>query len=88
VGGSEISCSEPHSAEVIFEQSDPSEALDCESRANGYLDRPFSQYAADLRLLESGSTCVIEARGDNVLTASLRRLGANALPLEARPPED
>jgi hypothetical protein len=77
----EVPCSTPHTAEVIFVQSDATEPLDCRARADAYFGRPFAQHEDDLKLLESDSTCVVEVRGSNVLTASLRRLGSGALPL-------
>jgi hypothetical protein len=66
---------------VIFEQSRPTDPLDCRARADAYLGRPFAQHEDDLKLVASGTACVVEVRGSNELTASLRRLGSSALPL-------
>jgi serine/threonine-protein kinase len=79
----EVSCAQPHVAEVVFEQSAATEPLACADRADAYLGAPFDRVSQDLRLVEDGPRCVLEVRGDNVLTASLRRLGTSALPLEA-----
>ncbi|WP_409331751.1 serine/threonine-protein kinase [Trujillonella humicola] len=81
--GAELPCSQPHAAEVVFEQQAPTDALNCTARAGEYLGAPFSRHVADLVVREAGTTCVVEARGSNVLTASLRDLGSRALPLEA-----
>ncbi|MBM7806401.1 serine/threonine-protein kinase [Geodermatophilus bullaregiensis] len=80
--GREVSCAEPHEQEVVAEGA-AGETLDCRARASAYLDRPFDQFATQLRLPEDATRCVVEVRGDNVLTASLRRLGSTALPVEA-----
>jgi hypothetical protein len=77
-----VPCSEPHTDEVIFQRAAPAESLDCEARADDYLDRPFDQLSDALRLVEAGDSCVLEVRSANVLTASVRRLGTSALPLQ------
>jgi len=79
----ERSCADEHESEVIYEQRVTGEALDCEARADEYLEFPFDAHAEDLELLQDGRRCYIAARGDGVLTHSLRRLGSNALPLTA-----
>jgi serine/threonine protein kinase len=79
----EVSCAEPHVAEVIFEQSAATEPLACADRADAYLAIPFDRVSEELRIVEEGPRCVLEVRGANVLTASLRRLATSALPLEA-----
>jgi hypothetical protein len=84
--GSEVPCSERHTAEVVFDRSDTQDqtaALNCEARAGQYVGRPFDQVADELKAVEDGGQCVVEVRGDNVLTASLRNLRSNALPIEA-----
>ena len=79
----ELPCSEDHSAEVIFEQADSTDSLNCVARASQYLGTPFDRHSDDLEVVESGSTCLIQVRGNNVLTASVRDLRSTALPLEA-----
>lgn len=81
--GAALPCSEPHAAEVVFEQQVATDPLDCRARAGDYLGVPFSRHDADLAVRGAGTTCVVEVRGSNVLTASLRDLGSGALPLEA-----
>ncbi len=85
--GREVSCGQPHTTEVVAEAA-AGETLDCRERAGSYLGRPFDQVDAELRLLEDASRCVVEVRGTNVLVASLRRLGAGALPVEAGTGQD
>ncbi len=80
--GRETPCDEPHTTEAVFEGTG-AEELACGARADDYLGKPFDQVADRLRLVVAGTTCVVEVRGDNVLTASLRRLGPSSLPLEA-----
>lgn len=81
--GAALPCSEPHAAEVVFEQQVATDPLDCDSRAGDYMGVPFSRHDADLLVRPEGTTCVVEVRGSNVLTASLRDLDQGALPLEA-----
>jgi hypothetical protein len=81
----EVSCSDLHVAEVIFVQEEGNEPLNCKERADEYLGRPVEQEAENLRWVTQGTSCVIEVRGDHVLTSSIRNLGRGALPLEAAP---
>ncbi|MGY1771887.1 protein kinase domain-containing protein [Blastococcus sp. SYSU D00813] len=81
--GAALPCSEPHAAEVVFEQQAATDPLNCSGRAGAYMGVPFSRHDADLVAREAGTTCVVEVRGSNVLTASLRDLDQGALPLEA-----
>ena len=77
----EVTCADPHKAEVIYEQQAAGQSLDCKARADTYLQTPFDGHSEDLQLLQDGAYCYVEARGDSVLTHSLRRLGSSALPL-------
>jgi serine/threonine-protein kinase len=79
----EVPCSEEHTAEVIFVQEQSTDPLNCTARASEYLGTPFDRHSDALDVVESGSTCQVAVRGDNVLTASLRDLRSTALPLEA-----
>ncbi len=72
-----------HVEEVIHEQQDAGENLDCSTRADAYLGSPFARHSSDLELLQDAEHCYIGVRGDGYLTHSLRRLGWNALPLES-----
>ncbi|MGY1711381.1 hypothetical protein ACI8AC_17930 [Geodermatophilus sp. SYSU D00758] len=81
----QVGCSEPHVTEVIFDHPGGSTPVDCQGRADEYLETPLRQEAADLELLQDGQRCLIAVRGDNVLTASLRRLRSGSLPIEAAP---
>lgn len=80
--GRELPCTQPHHDEVVVDSVPPGEAIDCASRATKYLGAPYPRHADDLRVEQRGDECVLAARGDNVLTASVRRLGTSALPLE------
>jgi|tagenome__1003787_1003787.scaffolds.fasta_scaffold20850276_2 hypothetical protein len=79
----EVGCSLPHKKEVVLERAPSGEDLDCARRADAYLESPFAQHSRDLDLEVTDGSCVISIRGRNVLTASLRRLGAHALPMRA-----
>ncbi|MGY1618391.1 protein kinase [Geodermatophilus sp. SYSU D00691] len=81
-GATELPCSERHTAEVVFEQAQSTDPLACTSRADDYLGAPFSRHDDVLRVREAGTTCLIEVRGADELTASLRDLRSNALPLD------
>ena len=78
----EVSCTDPHKAEVIHEQQGSDQSLDCKARADRYLEAPFNRHAEDLELLQDSTHCYIGVRGNGVLTHSLRRLRSSALPLE------
>jgi hypothetical protein len=80
----EVACVNEHKSEVIYDGSSGADAVDCSRRADKYLGTPFAHRARDLELLQADRTCVISARGNNILTDSLRRLGTSALPLEAQ----
>ncbi len=79
--GREVSCGRPHRTEVVAEAAGGT-PLDCRQRADSYLGRPFDQVDDQLRFVPEATACVVEVRGDNVLVASLRRLGTGALPVE------
>jgi len=80
-----VACDMPHTSEVISAQTG-SEPLDCERRASEYTETSLSRFTFELSVSARGSEgaqhCVIDVRGDNSLTASLRRLGSGALPIE------
>jgi hypothetical protein len=81
-------CTGPHTAEVTYDRSEDGNGtapLDCPSRATAYLGRPFGQVSDRLRVDDDGRQCALSVRGNNVLTASLRDLRSNALPIEAAP---
>ncbi len=79
--GREVSCGRPHRTEVVAEAAEGAPP-GCRQRAGSYLGTPFEQVEAELRVVPEATTCVVEVRGDNVLVASLRRLGTGALPVE------
>jgi hypothetical protein len=80
----EISCDEIHKSEVIFDGPVTSGAVNCPGRVDAYLETPFANRSRDLELQQVDDTCVISARGRNVLTESLRRLGTASLPIQAQ----
>jgi hypothetical protein len=82
----EVSCAGSHTDEFVFTGVlGVGEKLDCASRATRYLGADFSIYAQDLELRTArqgaASQCLISVRGSNLLTASVRRVGTNALPI-------
>jgi hypothetical protein len=82
----EVSCAESHTDEFVFSGVlAAGERLDCAARAANYLGADFSIYAQDLDLRSasqgSASQCLVSVRGNNLLTASVRRIGTNALPI-------
>jgi hypothetical protein len=79
----DVPCAESHRAEWVSDGVEPGEAVDCTGRADVYLKTPFAQLSDDLELLQQGDGCLLSVRGDNLLTASLRRLGSAALPMIA-----
>ncbi len=83
----DVSCDKAHTAEVVY--SGPgAESGSCRSRADTYTQNAFSRYEAKLEVLsrDSGETlsCLVQIRGSNELTGSLKNLGAKALPLSPR----
>jgi hypothetical protein len=78
--GRDTSCAGPHKSEVVFDRGASAEPLDCPTRAEAFLGRPYGQVSDDLALRQNGRLCVIEVRGDNMLTRSLRRLGVGSEP--------
>ncbi len=78
----EVSCAQPHTTEVVYEEQSAGEDLDCRTRADAYLEIPFARHAAELELLQDAKHCYVGVRGDDLLNGSLRRLGTKALPLE------
>jgi hypothetical protein len=79
----EVACSSPHKSEFILDHAPSGEDVNCAGRADAYLGSPFARHSNDLELDPLGDGCLISVRGRNVLTASLRRLGAQALPIRA-----
>jgi hypothetical protein len=81
--GRETPCSAPHKGETVYDGAATSAQadVDCLQRADDYLGGPYSRWSVELQLRQSGERCVLETRGNNSLTGSLRRLGSRSLPL-------
>ena len=82
----DVSCDQPHTAEVVYSNLDPGLAeTDCRARAEEYSDDAFSRYETKLELLSNssadGMSCVVQVKGSNVLTGSLKNLANRALPI-------
>jgi hypothetical protein len=82
----EVNCSVTHTDEFVFAGAlAPGETLDCSSRAQTYLNAPVERFSGQLTVREATSSgqsgCVVEALGSNLLTASVRRIGVQALPM-------
>lgn len=85
----EVSCNSSHKGEVVGMQAKSNlTSLNCEVVATQYMGEPFSRYEASLSLTTADTStmhgCAVFARGSNVLTASLRRLGVKSLPITAQ----
>lgn len=88
--GMTVSCSQPHEGEAVATRlASGDQALSCERRASEYMGTPLTgdlSRALTVRLISSPEPeCRIEVLGENVLTASLRRLGTRAAPIESSP---
>ena len=71
---------------MVFDRSeatDPNAPLNCQARAGDFMGKPFDQVSGDLQSKDDGSRCLLEVRGDNVLTDSLHGLRSSALPIQA-----
>lgn len=82
-----VACSVPHGAEVVSLDTRTGDmSTTCQQRVESYLGTPLSgDLAHELRArLVAGNVpqCRVEVLGDNVLTASLRRLSSQAPPIE------
>lgn len=82
----DVSCDQPHTAEIVHSNPDPGLAeTDCRAQAEEYTDNAFSRYGTKLEVLSRTSaddtTCVVQVKGSNVLTGSLRNLASRALPI-------
>ena len=88
----DVPCSVPHTGEYVgFSAGSAPNVAACEIAAEKYMATTMPQVSGqlDISALRTVNVnddlprCLISVRGDNVLTSSLRRIGANALPLEA-----
>ena len=85
----EVSCAEPHTGEYVRPRYATDMApVDCLAMAERYMDVAYGRVADRLNVLTirkaTGPQCVVEARGANLLTASIRDLRVSAIPLEAQ----
>jgi hypothetical protein len=86
VGGREVLCSQPHTSEFVYSGVlAASDSLNCAARATTYLAIDISTDLAQLSVVPavqgSMSECLVEVRGENHLTGSLRRIGTESLPI-------
>jgi hypothetical protein len=86
--GRDVPCSEPHTAEYVGTAAPAPDLLGCQAAAEDYLEARFARVADRLTVTvvpaQPGSqrpTCSVNARGTQVLTDTLRGIGAEALPL-------
>lgn len=80
-----VPCNEEHTGEVVFRE-DPNQPqdLDCEPRADKYMNAPVERHFREVEVLSDDNQprrCVVEVRGNNSLDTSLRNLGSNAIQL-------
>jgi len=85
-GHREVSCAAPHTDEFVFLGSPPlGQAVDCTQKAVEYMavSETADLSAVTIRSATEGkqSACLVEVLGNNLLTASVRRLGTNAFPI-------
>lgn len=82
-----ISCSTSHDREVIGPTGTQTGALNCAARADRYLEVPLRNHDRQLYVtseqVDGAQRCIVGVRGDNRLTASLRRLRSSSLPITA-----
>ena len=82
-----IGCSTPHDREVVGPIDAAAGPLDCGARADRYLEVPLRNHNRQLYVtseqVDEAQRCVIGVRGDNRLTASLRRLRSGSPPITA-----
>lgn len=83
-----VGCAQPHTEEVIATVLPGGAPLSCTARADAYSETSLSNYQQQLAIVQSGAgeaaQCHVVARGNNVLTSSLRRLRSGGLPVQAR----
>jgi hypothetical protein len=84
----EVPCSEPHTSEVVYDAESSSGAeVNCPSKAAQYIDKDPASFASDLKVIlvevNGMPECQVTVLGHNVLTASIRNLGTQALPISA-----
>ena len=80
----EVTCAQAHTGEYVY-LSDSDSNTDCTRRLEEYSNADTTRMSPylDVRsvVLEGKMGCIAETRGDNLLQASIRRLGVKALPL-------
>lgn len=85
LAGEIVPCSEEHTGEVVFREDPANPAdLQCDERAAEYMGTSVQGHYLELNIVsteESPRRCVVEARGANSLTGSLRDLGSKAVPI-------
>lgn len=83
-----IACDQRHDAEVVAVVAADGPAPDCFAAAAGYAATSWRALEPSLTArpasLNSKRVCVAEALGDNQLTATIRSIGTQALPIEPR----
>lgn len=84
-----VGCDEPHTLEAVGPATADRAAADCEAAASTYTGVPADRLDTRLQILvretaDGLARCAIAVTGGDVLTASLRSIGSQAVPLASR----
>lgn len=84
----DVGCEDVHTAEVVKTEGPGSvTALDCNQAAEVYLGLGRDEFIDQLSVVQRETSlfrrCLVEAKGDNVLTSTLRLVSRSALPIAA-----
>jgi hypothetical protein len=82
-----VPCNRPHTSEYVFAGTVPAgSTLDCSSQASSYLDAAIANFTDELKVQKVRTSpteaCLLTIRGGDLLTASVRRIGTGALPVQ------
>ena len=85
----EVACSVPHTAEVVYiGKPSGGESLDCQRRAEEYLEAPLRRFSFQLSVetieIDDEPACALVVLGANELTRSIRGIGTSTLPIATR----
>lgn len=81
----QVACSKDHTGEIVH-LADGAAEPNCLQHAEEYMKIPIDRVAPDLSIsiasIDNIPACVVEARGNNILDASLRSIGTRVLPIK------